>query len=248
MSNSCAVIIPIYRPELTAVDAFSLDFSLRTLNGRPVYFAAPEGMDVSYYVGRCPSATFVRFPAHLFASIQGYNHLLLSSEFYELFLPNEFVLILQTDAILLRDELDHWTSLPFDYVGAPWPRGNELLVQIPPFEGAFARPVKALVGNGGLSLRRISGCLSLLKEFPVALQIFLQTGSSEDLFFSFMGLLSKSFVLPNEITASLFSTEVQPEAYYQINGNVLPMGTHAWAKYSPEFWRAHLDVPTSVLP
>jgi hypothetical protein len=71
----------------------------------------------------------------------------------------------------------------------------------------------------------------------------LQTGSSEDLFFSVMGSLSTKFVLPNEITASLFSMEGRPSFYFQVNGRKLPMGAHAWLKNEPNFWTLHMPTP-----
>jgi hypothetical protein len=52
--------------------------------------------------------------------------------------------------------------------------------------------------------------------------------------------LSNDFVIPNEITASRFSMELQPSYYYAVNGGHLPMGGHAWWKYEPQFWRPHL--------
>jgi hypothetical protein len=83
--------------------------------------------------------------------------------------------------------------------------------------------------------------VALLQEFPAALEVFLQSGSSEDLFFAFMGMLSRQFVLPNELTASLFAFEREPELYFALNGKTLPMGAHAWFKYSPDFWKAHIS-------
>ncbi len=243
MPRPCPVLIPIYRSFLDEHESFALGHSLRNLRGRDVRFIAPLGMDVSLYQSSYPEVRIEYFEARCFASIQEYNRLLLSGAFYERFRPAEFLLILQTDAIILKDDLDFWMSRPFDYIGAPWPGGHDLKIEIPPFDGKFARQVKAFVGNGGLSLRRINACIDLLEEFPVALQVFLQTGSSEDLFFAFMGLLSKRFVLPNEMTASLFSLELAPEDYYTLNSNTLPMGVHAWRKYAPQFWEQILNAP-----
>ncbi len=143
-----------------------------------------------------------------------------------------------------RDELAMWCVQPFDYVGAPWPDGLELFVNLGTFQGDKGRRVRATVGNGGLSLRRIKKCIAILREFPDAIEYFQRSGSSEDLFFSFMGNLSLDFVMPNEITASRFSLELKPSFYYAINGEHLPMGGHAWWKYEMDFWRKVL--PPSV--
>jgi hypothetical protein len=240
-----ATVIPVYKDSLDSFEKYSLDHSLSVLlDKRDIFFIAPETLDQSYYTEHYPSIPFILFNAVCFESIAGYNRLLLSLSFYEQFSDYEFLLILQTDAVLLRDELDFWCDQPFDYVGAPWPDGYELFVNAGNFEGNNGKRVKVHVGNGGLSLRRITKCLSLLKEFVDIVGVFDHTGSSEDLFFSVMGALSGDFIIPNEITASRFSLELKPSYYVAVNGGKLPMGGHAWWKYEPDFWRLHLtDMP-----
>lgn len=235
--SSLIILVPIYQPELSALERFSLQHSLSVLQpGRTVCFIGPEGLDMRAYQRDFPGIPLIAFDPIYSASIQGYNRLLMSPAFYERFSAFEFTLILQTDAILLRDELDEWMARPYDYVGAPWPDGVEILVALDRYVGEHARKVKALVGNGGLSLRRNRACIDLLAEFPQALTYFVQTGSSEDLFFSFMGALSSRFVMPNEAVASTFALELRAEQYLSLNQGRAPMGGHAWAKYNPALW------------
>lgn len=247
--KNVVVLVPIYKAELDALEHYSLAHSLGALKNRDVFFIGPEGLDLAYYkqFGDIP---FIAFNASNFKSIEGYNRLLLSKAFYERFSDDyEFMLILQTDAILLRDELDEWCLKPFDYVGAPFFFVYELFVNLGVFEGDYGKIARVHVGNGGLSLRRIRKNIALLSEFDIAIGVFDKTGSSEDLFFSVMGSLSVDFILPNEITASLFSMEMRPSYYYAVNGKRLPMGGHAWWKYEPEFWRALLpDMPGNLFP
>lgn len=240
------VVVPIYQPVLNALEVYSLDMAMATLKHRDLVFIGPEGLDLSYYRARYGDIRYLAYPPVCFASIPGYNRLLMSQAFYEGFADYEFCLICQTDAIALRDELDFWCAQPFDYVGAPWPDGYELMVNAGRFEGSNGKRVHATVGNGGFSLRRNRKAIALLDEFAVIVGVFLHTGSSEDLFFSVMGTLSNDFVLPNEITASRFSMELRPSLYHAVNGGVLPMGAHAWWKSEPEFWRGRL--PGAPLP
>jgi hypothetical protein len=242
MTEPVVVLVPIYKTTLSALEEFSLDVSLQALPERDVMFIAPEGLDCAYYAHRYCGTQFVFFEATYFASIHGYNRLLLSVAFYEAFVRYEFMLILQTDALVLRDELDYWCSQPFDYVGAPWPDGVAVFVNLGRFEGNKGRQVTAFVGNGGLSLRRIGKHIGLLQEFPEAVGYFRQSGSNEDLFFSLMGSLSRDFVVPNEITASRFALELKPDYYFAVNGKQPPMGGHAWWKYDVAFWREQLLV------
>ncbi|MFT3856690.1 MAG: DUF5672 family protein [Aquabacterium sp.] len=245
---SCVVVVPIYREGLEPLERFSLDYSFERLQGRDLVFIAPERLDTSFYQANYPGVPVLRFADDYFASIKGYNRLLLDPAFYERFhATHEFMLILQTDAIILRDELDHWCSLPYDYVGAPWPDGLEVTLNLDCFGGAMARKVRAHVGNGGLSLRRNAACAALLREFPQATDMFLRSGSSEDLFFSLMGTQSERFVVPNERVASLFALELTPETYLAVNQGRAPMGGHAWWRYNQPFWVALLEQTPPVL-
>lgn len=244
---SIVILVPVYQPTLSALEQFSLDHSLPLLAGRDVRFIGPRGLDRAYYTARYPGVPFDAFEPEDFASIPGYNRLLLSQAFHDRYAAAEFMLILQTDAIVLRDELDHWTSLPYDYVGAPWPQGVQIHVNLDRFAGAQGKTVRALVGNGGLSLRRIGKCRALLDEFPQALDMFRRTGSSEDLYFAVLGQLSSDFVLPNERVAARFSRELQPAHYHAIDPQP-PMGGHAWWKYDPGYWRPFFRMPLPTLP
>jgi hypothetical protein len=247
--GQCAIVIPIYRAELEPLEKFSLDYSMRQLQPeRSLFFVAPEHLDVGFYARHYPGVPLVRFASEYFASVKGYNLLLLNPAFYQRFAGNhEFMLVLQTDAIVLRDELDHWCSQPWDYVGAPWPDGLEVLLNLDCFGGELGKKVKVHVGNGGLSLRRNSACISLLHEFPQATDMFLRSGSSEDIFFSLMGSQSVDFKIPNERVASLFALELQPERYLAINRGKAPMGGHAWWRHNQPFWVALLKHPPPVL-
>jgi len=240
MPASVVVLIPLYKEDLDPTEQLALDRSLALLQGRDVRFIAPQRLTGDFYRSRYPTVTWEAFPAPCFESIQEYNRLLLDRNFYARYADFQFVLILQTDAILFSDDLDTWCAMPFDYIGAPWPKIYELLVNMGRFEGAFGKHVRVGVGNGGLSLRRVQKCIALLKEFPQELEFFKKTGSSEDLFFSVMGSLSGDFVVPNEITASRFAMEGMPSYYFHINGGHFPMGAHAWTKNEPEFWNARL--------
>lgn len=239
------VLVPVYQPTLAPLEQYSLDVSLAALAGRPVTFIAPQGLDRRYYQERYPQVAFTAFDDSFFASIQGYNRLLLDAAFYQRFAEHSHLLILQTDAVVLRDELDAWCATPYDYLGAPWPDGHELFVNLDRFDGERGKRMKVHVGNGGLSLRRIDKSIALLREFPQASMVFSQTGSNEDLFFAFMGALSADFVLPGEIAASRFAMELRPSYYRAVNGGHAPMGGHAWWKYEPGFWKGLL--PASPL-
>lgn len=230
------VVVPVYAPHPSALERFSLETSCSRLDpGRRVVLAGPEGLDLGAYRELVPRFDWMPLPAACFASVQAYSRLLLSPGFYKRFDEHAFMLILQTDALLLRDDLDRWTALPFDYIGAPWPTPVELFVNLDRHAGDAGVRARASCGNGGLSLRRIAACQALLAEFPQAHDYFLRSGSSEDLYFAILGSLSTRFVLPNEMTAARFALEIEPRRYHAIHGEP-PMGGHAWWKYDPAYW------------
>ncbi|MBN2322398.1 MAG: hypothetical protein JXQ30_01590 [Spirochaetes bacterium] len=92
-------------------------------------------------------------------SKEDYSRLLLSCTFWR-GIEAEHVLIFQTDSILRRRGIEEF--LRYDYVGAPW------LSPDTPDTG----------GNGGLSLRRKSVMLSILKSGPPP-----GRGEAEDVYF-----------------------------------------------------------------
>lgn len=237
MSN-CAVLIPVYKPSLSADELFSVNVSIRQLNGFDIWWVAPKSLDLSYYLDRFPTVLTKRYPDRFFDGIAGYNRLLVSENFYSDFSAYSHILICQPDAIILQADLGRWIETPFDYIGAPWPKGCALKIEIPEIVCDEAIRCLAFVGNGGLSLRRNSGCISLIREFPRVARRWYDAGHAEDLFFGLLGNLSRHFVLPNLMTAAHFSHDVDPEYLVKLTGGKTPFGVHAWALYNRAYWES----------
>jgi len=199
-------------------------------------------LDVSFYRFFFGGIEFDCFPEVFFESILGYNQLLLQVGFYEFYSEFEFLVILQTDAIILKDAFNFWAAQSFDYVGAPWPAGLLVELNRGRFSGEASRQVRVHVGNGGYSLRRIDKTIDLLVEFQEEVAIYFDYGfdniggRNEDVFFAAMAQVSDSFRIPDPVTASLFSTEYPPDYYLKLNGNHSPSGGHAWWKFDREYW------------
>ena len=233
--NKCVTLVPVYKSRLTKNEELTLKFSIFELKLKNIVFIGPEKFDYSYYQENFKHITIEKFSNEYFESVQGYSKLMLNLDFYNLFSSSTFMLLYQTDALIIRNDIESWCNQDFDYIGAPWPDKFQYLMQFDNFQNNPIN-VSASVGNGGLSLRRIQKCRELINEFPELHSFFINTGSSEDLFFGIGSNISRNFRTPNEITASLFSLELQPEKYYQINGKSISMGAHAWEKYNPKFW------------
>jgi hypothetical protein len=202
---------------------------------REIYLICPSSLDYSFYSNLFPDVKFVVFDNYFFQSVSNYSQLLMSKSFYEKFQKYKFILISQTDAILLRDELDYWCDREFDYVGAPWPNSLNVTFDTDRYKGHDTR-VFCPVGNVELSFRRVANCIQVINEFPEASTKFAGNGLNEDLFFSIFGTLSSDFSMPDKVIASCFSMEISPEYFYFLNSGKAPMGGHAWWKYNAHFW------------
>lgn len=95
--------------------------------------------------------TFTKFNHRYFKSIRTYNLLLLSRKFYTCFHKYDWLLLFQLDSYIFGTEIDEFYQSKFAYFGAPWLE-NEMNLK-----GLY-------VGNGGLSLRKISVFNSILKR------------------------------------------------------------------------------------
>ena len=176
-------MLPIYRPRLEAEELAAVDRAFAILRHGDWYLIAPQSLDTSFYEQRY-GKPIVRFPDACLYSVRSYSRLLLTDEFYAAFAQYEYMLITQDDVYVLRDDLPYWLSRRFDYIGAPWPDGHEVELSMSPRPGIHGHALRAYVGNGGFSLRRIAACRQLLAEFPEEAAWFSENGRAEDMFFA----------------------------------------------------------------
>lgn len=242
------IATPVYKPELTPDEELSLARALTVLARYDHYLVAPRGLELSAYeklFRHHGKSLRVRwFDARYFGDVQAYCWLLNTGAFYRAFRAYEFLLIYQLDCYVFRDELLDWCRRGFDYIGAPWFRRYDR-----------AAPTDEMIGmgNGGLSLRRIPTARRALRRYHLARAWYATVGrfyrpfrmtdwnqhreAQEDRFWcEALGPRVPGFRLPTPEQAIPFSFEVNPRRLYQLNGNKLPFGCHAWRRYDPEFW------------
>lgn len=262
--STIATVVPLYKSKLSADEHVSIDSFLTHLKGYDFYAVVPQHM-VNGVEGLPSSFQYTSFPNRYFRNIDSYSKLLLSKEFYAAFLKYDYILIAQTDALVLSSDLQTWYEKDWDYIGAPWAKDFKTYSGLE-FEG---------VGNGGFSLRNVSSALRVLntKVSPlvdynfepkprwwhwkrvkkvmlflnwfrrflpkISLESYLQKHyrGGEDIFW---GKYAKRFdptfkVAPVE-EALLFAFEADPAGSYQKTAGRLPFGCHAWARYDRNFW------------
>jgi len=256
--NQVIIVIPVYKEVIDTHEEISLEQCFKILRNYPVALVCANDFDVSLYVDLAEkmnkSLLVERFKKDFFESIQGYNKLMLSVNFYKRFRKYEYLLIHQTDAFVFRDELAEWCNMKYDYIGAPWLMDISGWLSIP---GIYPKEIKLFykvfgdkwmnkVGNGGLSLRKTKSFINNLTIFRVWAKKWT---SNEDHFFSHViNILNPFFKIPPVNKSLRFSFDSLPEEALKMNGFKIPFGCHAWSRNdghytnSLHFWKKFISI------
>ena len=267
---SCAVVIPVYKESLDVYEELSFRQCLKILHDYPIYLVTYKELILSEYeqLARDYNILFkkVLFPKSFFEGVSGYNNLMMQRIFYLSFSAYNYILIYQLDAFVFKDELTYWCNQGYDYIGAPvespwFEKCNSGK------DGA----VVWRVGNGGFSLRKVDYFLKVLSrrlplmktkinsffkyselkkianffgwENTISYYVNLESKMNEDVFYTVY--LQDSYVppqLPPVETAALFAFEKSPTYMYDMTGQRMPFGCHAYLKYEYQlFWKKHIE-------
>ena len=245
------VVVPIYKTSLGDRELSSFLNNAQKLSRYPMVLLAPEGLNIDAITTLAPQAEVMRVSTNWLGpnGIAGYNDMMMSKSFYQLFDDCEYILICQTDAWIFRDELEQWCDGGYDYIGAPWPKRRRYSMPIISQylwlrRKLFKRNGRLLrqdyfkkVGNGGLSLRRIDSFIKACDTYAQRIEYFKShTGTryNEDWFWA---LIPTEFHYPTFEKALGFSFDVNPKTCYHLSKNSLPFGCHGWfKKRNIEFW------------
>lgn len=266
------VVIPVYKTELSASEQLSFNRCIDVLGAHPIVMVTPESLSIDKFIKRHSRLLQERFSENFFSSVQGYNRLLLSDQFYARFEAYEFMLIYQLDAFVFSDQLLYWCSQGYDYIGAPWIPNNKAYSLKRRLRTSIHRRLYRVInkkqrhsnvahdgqlhyaaGNGGFSLRRISKMRSALRALPVKAEAYRNatlTPWGEDTFFSVeANRYWNRLKIPKAKIAARFSWESNPKTAARICEVDLPFGCHAWDSLHADEWRPifrrlgyHLDM------
>jgi len=271
--NSCAVITPVYKSftDLTNEELVNLKSSCKHLNSHPHVLFGPDTINWQEYIELYKSWGIAfdikQFDSKYFIDLAGYNQLLKTFQFYEQFKAYQYILIVQTDAYVFKDELAYWCSKRYDYIGAPWFKESGL--------NKVGNEISG-VGNGGFSLRNVQSTIRLLKRintlsairnfwfkshlqslvrFEILISFFRNYFKikdskrindilkapylNEDYYLSqTLANIFSDYKVASVVDAVKFSFEVNPVFLYKMNNGQLPFGCHAWEKHDPQFWKS----------
>lgn len=260
-SVSVNIVIPAYKAQLSDYERIALTQCVRILGNYPIWLATPHALDIMAYREIGPNLNVRTFDERYFTDVQGYNRLMLSEEFYSAFADQEYLLIYQLDAFVFRDDLAYWCQQNYDYIGAPWLRDRDFTgwldkldftirqrlatwLNLKKPDGITPREIINLngVGNGGLTLRRVSAMLRCLKRFKHKIDEYERKTMHqyhEDVFWGIeVNRYWPHLRIPSYRKALYFSVEFFPQwAIEQYNNGKLPFGCHAWNIHGTEYWR-----------
>lgn len=252
------VVVPVYRSVLDGRERASLAQTVRVLGGRPIVLLHPSDVDVGGIAAEFPTLRPLAVSPEWLGTrngIGGYNRMMLSPAFYDLFADTTYILICHTDAWIFRDELDAWCRRGYDCVAAPWIRrpvyGSPLLSSYLAWRRRRAasrgetlrQSLYGRVGNGGLSLRRVDRFRRACEQYRRVAERYLSEPHhlhNEDVFWA---LVPRDFRYPTQEEALAFSFDANPASCYRLTAGRLPMGCHSWSKPRMyRFWRQFIPV------
>ncbi len=223
------IVVPVYR-EMNEFERISMQQLLRVLGHYDLCLIAPASMHLKSYRHYYPFEV-KRFDDSYFKTTDSYSALLLSADFYREFADYEYIFIYQLDGFVFSDRLQEFCRLSYDYIGAPMPH-------------IIWPQMLSLIGNGGISLRKIAKCIALLSHIDrkeIQRKLPLQT-SAEDVIFSWCAADPQyDFTAAPYEVAQMFAVDYDTHHFYRKVKENLPFANHAWAKTDYPFWRPIIE-------
>src|ERR1700733_5372942 len=167
----CVVVIPTHKSDISVEEERSFRNTLSVLSNWDIRLVVPDNVSPDSYARMKSSdaLTFeiVRVTDQWMGSVQRYNAMMLSTDFYRLFDGYEYILICHLDSWVFRDELEYWINLGYDYIGPP------LFLLKEPARNSLESLVAPQGGNGGFCLRKIDSTVELLSNTRYDLNVML---------------------------------------------------------------------------
>lgn len=251
MAHLVKVVIPIYKKEMGNLERASLDNTMKVLSAYPIVFLKPMELNLSELIEAYPQAEIVGVTSEWLGTkkgVIGYNEMMMSKGFYDLFSDTQYVLICHLDAWIFRDELSQWCNDGYDLVAPPWPIRPRYthfpLKQLLQLQRTFSKGITrshmyGRIGNGGLTLRKVSAFAAACEVYAEDITYFLSRQDDglyyEDIFWA---LIPQKFNYPTVETALKFAYDLKPKLCYNLGNHQLPMGCHGFMRRSRVgFWK-----------
>lgn len=233
--NTCVIVVPVYNEVPNELEKLSLkQLDIIVKDDIEICLVGPNRINFSSYVELFNNnkPKHANFDDKYFESNKSYSQLCLSYDFYKRFDDYEYMLIYQTDCWIFRNEIKKFCEMGYDYIGGPiyspgsrWP--------------GFKNSMRPVVGNGGLSLRKISMMLKLTDPNGYLYNKYKDEWNSvdyEDMFICDVLAHDIYINIPDYRIAEQFSIDTLPRHMNKLN----PMGVHrVFALY--QYWNKRID-------
>lgn len=182
MTELVTVLIPLFASPLTPLETYALRACQTYLGDFPITFLKSEGQPLSEEVRAiCPNADSVSFDPRYFVNRAGYTKLLLSGALYEQFSWSRYLLILELNAEISKNELAYWCRQGYDFIQSfPEHDTSTSFLQSIPQRLNPGRYLSTESADGptfersnGVSLRRVKAFEKLAKARKRAINRFL---------------------------------------------------------------------------
>ena len=232
--NTCVIVVPVYNEVPNELEKLSLkQLGIIVKDDIEICLVGPNRINFSSYV-----ELFNNKPKHenfddkYFESNKSYSQLCLSYDFYKRLDDYEYMLIYQTDCWIFRNEIKKFCEMGYDYIGGPiyspgsrWP--------------GFKNSMRPVVGNGGLSLRKILTMLKLTDQNGYLYNKYKDEWNSidyEDMCICDVRAHDIYINIPDYRIAEQFSIDTLPHHMNKLN----PMAAHrVFALY--QYWNKRID-------
>ena len=252
-----SVVVTFVWQELNPREQRTLQQGVDVLGRHPFVVLHPESFNIEALKKEYGNVIFLALPDKHFHSIDAYNEMLLSTWFYDIFAEYEYMLIYQTDAYVFSDQLNYWTSMGFDYIGAPWMLNDNVyqrylgqwvkrLLKCLPIHHHHVHSAHLFhqVGNGGFSLRRIPKMREIMEKNKALIKsVSGKHARQEDVMISILLKEKENLKIPSWRLAIYFSWEKSPAQCLELTGGVFPFGCHDTnGKYWERFWKYYIPL------
>lgn len=218
MNELVTVLIPLFGHPLTPVEVLALESCQKHLGDFPITFLKSDTLALSEEIRDiCPNADSVSVDPRYLASRLGYTKLLLSGELYDQFSWNRYLLIMELNALISRNELGYWCRQGYDFVQSfpehdkPTPFLQSLPRRLNPENHLSAHSGGTLTfeRSNGVSLRRVKAFAKLVKGKKRAINRFLNAYPdpwNDSLFWEYyLNRWRPELITPNALTRRHFA-------------------------------------------
>lgn len=154
--NKVIILIISHKEAFTPYEVISLQQCYKVLGQYDILFVCPQGLNVSAYTNQLGFTPSVHFIDPKWQSTYAlFNRLKISPLLYQTFQDYEYILFYEPDAFVFKDKLSYWCNQGYDFIGAPSFEGYHNSTSDSPYGQLL---------NGGLSLRKISSSIQVLKS------------------------------------------------------------------------------------